>query len=478
MCFLAAVRTLGPLWLALTAACGSEDVTVTSGSGGVTTLLSSFQNEREVLLLAVDDGSDAVAVGLRSALLDALAHYDADSLNRLGICVPQNDPAWWRPVDRRVVVVLPSQSGMARFISPLDDPALVWAEPNATAAGQAAWVAAIARALDSVPSPDGPYRLLEATHDAMALLGGDVAPASPAEAELVEALITSGTGVPVIVATGRDDQSPLPPEQYAFPFDSARSTAVLVQRVIVPAESAPAERLGCYLLPSDPAPARVASWADQMLAGYLAGWPCNELSLATGLFADCRAGTSWVPTRRATLESRSIAGMAQPESGPRSRRSEPFDEALHGLGWLVQELHPPSSYPRQARPMLAGLPLVDGRDAAPVDQHRVFGPPPIGEAEHTILAHTAALGRVARPREVGRVHAIASDEERYVLVSDELEIWAQPRVEPSLEHAIVYLESGGDGASSEAEQLRDPEAVRRVQGSVGHHDGPGSPQGA
>jgi hypothetical protein len=133
-----------------------------------------------------------------------------------------------------------------------------------------------------------------------------------------------------------------------------------VRRVIVPSESPPAERVGCDLLPSDPAPARVATWADQMLAGCLAGWPCDELSLATRLSADCRAGTCTAPRADVDEDGRVACRVIA-----RTRDQSPCPTER---GWLD-----PLDEDGIRRPVLE--PSADGRAAERVcEVHQLEGP--------------------------------------------------------------------------------------------------------
>lgn len=166
--------------------------------------------------LVIDDTNDAAAAELRGKVLSALEHSFRSSLfGDWGGC---RDPAAACPVDLRLVFALPSGEPDARIVGPATLPALRWSTKWATEAALDAYLAELRATLETALAPDGaPYRPLEAADELMRLLLGLRSPSSEVEAALVADLASDEPWIELVLASARDDESPLAPSAYTWP---------------------------------------------------------------------------------------------------------------------------------------------------------------------------------------------------------------------------------------------------------------------
>ena len=235
-----------------------------------------------VLLLVVDDASTGAADTLRASLVTGLGVSMRRA--REGRC--PLDPAMWRATDWMAVVASPSATGSAR-----------WAQPQFLASHDAreedvgAFVNAIGMMLATVPPHGGSgYRPLEAVHDAVTLVTGDRPPQDEIEETLVASLPESSAhqpvGLMVVVASTRDDESPLPVAEYSVPRWDEWDAGYISYTVIHPSDEAE-----CPMGTAEPGVVRLGDWLGRLSWGDSIGWPCGGEFLESrgplAAFASC-----------------------------------------------------------------------------------------------------------------------------------------------------------------------------------------------
>jgi len=227
----------------------------------------------ELFVLIVDDGATEDAAELRDGVATAMEGYEQERQSRLGGCDARHDPVHWEPIERRAVIVRPSQAGDARLTTWLEDPALAWVANDRTPEDDARWAAAVRRGLEPPANPPGGYHLLEAAWDTAQLLARQRPSEIAREQALVEVVESNPMEVVFVVATTRDDESPLS----ATSYDRAPLAADAYSGwwLLAPSSS-PCES---YSQPELTSP-RLATWAKEgsdMLS--VQGWPCETLDL-------------------------------------------------------------------------------------------------------------------------------------------------------------------------------------------------------
>lgn len=166
-----------------------------------------------VFALVLDDANDVPAAELRRAVVSALGRsFRATLFGERGAC---RDPAAACPIDLRVVLARSSAEPGDRIVGPATRPALRWSSQWATESALDAFLQGLPSMMDEALAPEGPpHRPLEAADDLLRLLGGLRSPRSSAEAALVADYARDEPWIDVIVASARDDASPLPPAAY------------------------------------------------------------------------------------------------------------------------------------------------------------------------------------------------------------------------------------------------------------------------
>jgi hypothetical protein len=237
---------------------------------------------RSVLVLVVDDSASTDSEELRDQVGEALRV----SLRRLDEYARFVDPAAWRPVSWKVVMVLPSARGSERFVGPLDVPAFDHELRFSTQDTTDALADAVSAELAVRVAPSGAsYRPLEAATDALELLLELRVPVDDREAQLVDVTKGERRALLLAVASAREDESPQPVSYYALPPRSDDWYGVVT--AIVPSS----DQDPCWLQQQDHDPSsRISTWAhDAALgdwSGAVYGWPCSSGMLAaTGLLA-------------------------------------------------------------------------------------------------------------------------------------------------------------------------------------------------
>lgn len=178
---------------------------------GVTKSPSSF-------VLVIDDTNAAPSEELRAKVVSALEGSIRSSLfGEWGAC---RDPAAACPVDLRLVLAQPSAEPGARMLGPATLPALRWSTKWATEPGLDGYMVGLRSMLEATVAPESAlYRPLEAADDVLRLLLGLRAPGSEIEAALVADVASDEPWIELVLASARDDESPLAPDAYLWPDD-------------------------------------------------------------------------------------------------------------------------------------------------------------------------------------------------------------------------------------------------------------------
>lgn len=241
--------------------------------------------ETLVFVFVVDDGPEATE--LRSEIARSFGSYFSRR-REIGCEYRPDDPAEWHPIDWTAIVVHPSATEDARFVTPQDDPRLHWVTNQGSESGAATFEGAVGEALRNYQAPAGaPYPLLRAFAEVEALLAGQVSPRTPAEQRVLDS-VPAGAWSLLNLATARDDESPEGTEPATF--DRLYAT-ILVDTVIVPALQPSENPEECGRGPRDTTPRLEAwekvdnSWHD----GAFLTWPCTDLEVpSTPNLAHCQ----------------------------------------------------------------------------------------------------------------------------------------------------------------------------------------------
>lgn len=236
-----------------------------------------------IFALVTDDTNDAPAAELRAKVAWALEHSFRSSLfGERGGC---RDPAAACPVDLRLVLAQPSADPGVRILGAATLPALRWSTTWATEAALDAYLSELRATLEmALASEDAPYRPLEAADDLMRLLLGLRSPEAEIEAALVADLASDEPWVELVLASARDDESPLAADAYLWP-DEPPWLATLIAPSSIEAE-------GCENGVS--LRGRLGAWAIQAPSATLA-LPCDSQESFDRLFAPLSGNHFLVP---------------------------------------------------------------------------------------------------------------------------------------------------------------------------------------
>lgn len=261
--------------VALLAACGQEIELEGRGRDEEQTMeiVSRVSESSASFVLVLEDTDDVVAAALRGQTISALERSFRSLFRDERGC---RDPAAACPIDLRLVLVRPSAAEGMRIVGPGSAPSLRWKTSWPTEAGLDAYLSHLRSLLEATLPPKGAlYRPLEAADDAMRLLLGLRAPRSESEAALVAEVAVGGLWLDLVLASSRDDESPLPPEAYVWPNDR-----LWLSTLIAPGST---EVDTCQLPGS--ARGRLGVWAE-LVRPTMLGLPCADQESFDGLFND------------------------------------------------------------------------------------------------------------------------------------------------------------------------------------------------
>jgi hypothetical protein len=224
----------------------------------------------EVYVVVADDRPDATK--LRDTLVRSFVDLDRPT----GLAF---DPAAFHPVDRRVIVAHPS-APVASVTSEVELPALHWHANQKTDLERAAWLDAMARALEPEQPEAGPFAALAAYASATSLALGARAPETHDETAIVAALPAEGTTY-VIAALAHEDESAGDSASYAVPLGNSAypGFAILPRRAGSPTSAA------CYDFGGATSD-RYQAWVSAQHFYDVGHWPCSDESFLRPLIAD------------------------------------------------------------------------------------------------------------------------------------------------------------------------------------------------
>jgi hypothetical protein len=280
-----------------------------------------FGMDEDLVVLVLDDAPTPDAANLRQAVVTAFGSEVGRLLGTERTCgSPVSDPAGWPVVHSPVVIVHPSAPLEERWTTPTDDPALDF-RSNGWSDDGTALTDAVARGLSAPLAATGtPYSLLESVRATLDILGGRVAPGNVAEQRLADA--QPARLIELVVATTRDDESPLAVTAYSAPqVDGLQVSTTVV---------APGTQPTPGFCESDAASVtgRIGEWLRSSGRPSTLAWPCDApITDSFALFGivDCGAlcwGAPIIVDAGGTAECRILAV---------GDTSEPCDPAR---GWI------------------------------------------------------------------------------------------------------------------------------------------------
>ncbi len=214
-----------------------------------------------IFVLVVAEAPDPEAASLRGHLVRALDRRLRSIFRDRGAC---RDPAAACPIDLRTIVVRPSAPPASRILGPPTRPELKWTTPWATEAGLDAYISGLDSILEAA-GDGGPFRPLEAADDLVRLLARLRPPRTTTEAALVSEVTGDDPWIELILASPRDDESPLAPAAYLPEAGELGWLATVIA----------ARALDAKPCASDGLHGRLGEWARMTASARLA-LPCDD----------------------------------------------------------------------------------------------------------------------------------------------------------------------------------------------------------
>ena len=281
-------------WSTLAVACAADLGDPPSVSGGQATVTFTVRPpSAEAFLFIADDGPESAA--LREQIADSFDSFDERDVNAHGSCEPLFDPAAWHPVDRTVIVARPSITGLAHYVTPLDDPRLHWQSHQHTKEDAAVLAGAAREALTNSTATTGSAAPILASLSQAWTLLTEKRMALGAEDDKLARSLAPNTFTSIVLASARDDDSTGPPSAYAI--DDPYPTATLdLASVIAPSRTLEPGR-ACDTPSGDPEP-RFAEWLRASDLRAVQWWPCDKPHVLDLPYTDCRTTClSWRPMK-------------------------------------------------------------------------------------------------------------------------------------------------------------------------------------